>query len=72
MGIDHGGLEITMPQQLLNRSDIIIGLKQVTGKAVAKGMRRGPFGEFRSGDRFFDGLLKMRLVMVIPSEFVSI
>jgi hypothetical protein len=34
MLVDHGGPQIAVPQQLLNRADIIIRLKQVTGKTV--------------------------------------
>ena len=36
--VDHGGSQIAMPQQLLNRADIIIGLEQMAGKAVAECM----------------------------------
>jgi len=35
VGIDHGGPYIAVPQQLLNRTDIIIGLQQMTGPASA-------------------------------------
>ena len=38
MGVYHRCSHITMAKQLLNRADIIIRLKQMAGKTVAKGM----------------------------------
>ena len=38
MGINHRGSHIAVTQQFLNRTDIIIGLQQMTGKTVTKGM----------------------------------
>jgi hypothetical protein len=43
MGIDHGGLHILMAQQLLHGADIIACFKQVSGKAMAEGMRANIF-----------------------------
>lgn len=44
-GIDHGGLHILVPEQFLNRADIVAGLQQVGGEAVAEGMTAGMLGE---------------------------
>ena len=41
MGVDHGGLEILVPQQFLNRPNIVPLLQQVRGKAVPEGMHGG-------------------------------
>jgi hypothetical protein len=38
MGVYHRCSHITMAKQLLNRADVIIRLKQMAGKTVAKGM----------------------------------
>ena len=38
VGIDHGGPDIRVSEQFLNRADIIIGLQEMGGKAVAEGM----------------------------------
>ena len=35
VGVNHGGPYIAVPQELLDRSDVVVGLKQVTGEAVA-------------------------------------
>ena len=37
MGVYHRCSHITMAKQLLNRADVIIRLKQMAGKTVAKG-----------------------------------
>ena len=40
--VDHGGSDITVPEQFLDRPDIVVRQEQMTGKAVAEGMgRRG-------------------------------
>jgi hypothetical protein len=38
VGIDHCSSEIAVPEQLLNCTNIIIGLEQMAGKTVAEGM----------------------------------
>ena len=38
VSIDHCGSDIAVPEQFLDRADIIICLEQVTGKAVPEGM----------------------------------
>ena len=36
MGVDHCCSHVTVTQQFLNRSDVIIGLQQVAGETVAE------------------------------------
>lgn len=38
MGVDHGGGEILVAEQLLNGADVRAGVQQVGGEGVAKGM----------------------------------
>jgi hypothetical protein len=38
VGVDLGGLDVSMTQQLLDRADVVPGLQQVSGKAVAESM----------------------------------
>jgi len=38
MGIDHGGGDIRMSQQFLHRAYIVMGLQQMRGKGMPKGM----------------------------------
>ena len=60
-GIDHGRSHIAVPEKLLDGSDIIIGLAQVTGKAVAKGMGGDALDNSRSPYRPADRLLHTAL-----------
>jgi len=46
VGVNHGCPYIAVPQQLLNRTNIIIGLQQMTGKTMSKGMGGGAFRDF--------------------------
>jgi hypothetical protein len=39
MGIDHCGFDILVTENFLNGADIIACFKQVSGKAMAEGMR---------------------------------
>ena len=69
MGVDHGRPHIRMPEQCLDRPDIIIGLQKMGCKTVAEeGMRSDALGELGIPDRFIKGLLDMSLVEMIPSE----
>ena len=43
MGIDHCGFDILMTKKFLNGADIIACFKQVSGKAMAKGVRADIF-----------------------------
>ena len=65
VGINHGCSDITVSQQFLNRSDIVIGLQKVTGETVAKGMGRGPLGDFSPAHAPFYGLLDMGVMEMI-------
>ena len=59
MGVNHGRPHIAVAQQFLNRSDIVIGLQQMRGKAVAKGVGRDALGQFRLPHSPPDRLLHM-------------
>lgn len=38
MGVDHGGVQITVAHQLLDGSDVLAAFEQVSGKAMAQGV----------------------------------
>jgi hypothetical protein len=65
--VDHRGAQVGVPQQLLDRADILAILQQVCGKAVPQRMAGGLFENPRAFDRRGDGLLDGRFVdMVSP------
>ncbi len=39
-GVDHRRPDVAVAQELLDRADIVIGLKEMSCKAVPKGVRR--------------------------------
>lgn len=41
MGVDHGGVQITVAHQLLDGSDVLAAFEQVSGKAMAQGVLCG-------------------------------
>jgi hypothetical protein len=49
---DARGLHICMPQQRLDRSDIVIRLKQMSGERVAEGVGGDALGELCPPDSF--------------------
>ena len=69
MGVNHGGTDVAMPQQLLNCPDIIIPLEQMTGKTVAKCMGRRAFGYPCLAYCLFDCLLNMRFMQMKATVF---
>ena len=40
MGVDHGGVYISVPHQLLDRADVLSTLQQMGSEGVTEGMRR--------------------------------
>jgi hypothetical protein len=69
VGIDHGGSDIIVAKKSLDGPDVVIGLEEMGGKAVAEGMGGDAFGEFGSSDGFVKGTLDMGLMQVIATQF---
>lgn len=38
MGVDHGGFEAGVAEQILDRADVVIGLEQVGGEGMTEGV----------------------------------
>ena len=69
MSINHGGPCIAVTKKCLNRPDIIIGLQEVSGKAVAEGMRSDTLCEPGTPDCFMQRFLYIALMQVITPQF---
>lgn len=67
MGVDHGGADILVPEQLLNGADVVTVFKQVGGKAVAKGVAGDRFGNAGQANGPFERPLKGAGVNVRPA-----
>ena len=67
MGVDHGGLEVAVTEQLLNGADVVAVGEQVGGEAVAEAMERGVLGDVGSANGRLEGPLDGTLVQVVPA-----
>jgi len=45
MGIDHRGFHVLVPQQFLNRPDIVTAFQQMRGEGMAERVASGAFGQ---------------------------
>ena len=57
MGVDHGGGNIVVPEQLLNGADVGSALKQVGGEGMPEGMGADLLGQTGTANRPLDGLV---------------
>jgi len=69
MGIYHRRAHILVPQELLDRPDIVTVFEQVRRKRVPKGVTRRRFAQARRLDRGFYGVLKVFLAHMMLSFF---
>lgn len=68
VGVNHRRLDIFVPQQFLDRSDVVTGLEQVSGERVTKGMWTDRFANAGDPGCFVDCLLKNTLVKVMAFD----
>ena len=61
--------DIAVPQEILDRSDVVVGLQQVSCKTVTKRMRGSAFEQFRFSDSILDGSLHIPFMDVISFFF---
>ena len=66
MGVDHGRLDILVSEQLLDRPNVMPGLKQVRREGVAEGVGGDGLGEVRPPCGHLDGLLDTLWMEVVP------
>jgi hypothetical protein len=57
VGVDHGRLDILMPQEFLDGTDVIMGFEEVGRKTVAQGAGTNRFDDARQAGCLFDRLL---------------
>ena len=67
VGVDHGCLEVAMPEEGLAGADIVTGLQKVGGKAMAEGVARNVFGDAGLQNGVVDGALKDGLVEMVTA-----
>ncbi len=69
MGIEHGGLDILVAQQFLNRPDVIAVSQQTRGKGVPEGVTGGVLDQSGLADSLFDRALHGGFVNMMAPLF---
>jgi len=72
MRVDHRRLNIAMPQQLLDGSNVRAAFEQVRGKQMAERMARGPFRETGHHHGISDGFLHQGFINRIATLFLGL
>ena len=67
MGVDLRRAHVTVPEQFLNRADIMAVFQQVRGERVTEGVAARRFGDPRATDRVLDCALQHGFVQVVAS-----
>src|SRR2546429_9122541 len=68
MGVNHGGRDVFVAEQLLNRTDVVAVFKQMRGEAVSEGMAACRFSDSGCSDCQFDRVLKVLFGDVMPPQ----
>lgn len=67
MRVDHRGAHIPMPEQFLDRPDVIAVFQQMRGERMAEAMAACGFGDAGLEDRLFYRALQNGFVQVVPA-----
>ena len=70
MRVDHRGPHVTVTEQRLDRTDVVVRLQEVGREGMAERMCRHPFQELGTTDRCMDIPLHMRLMEMISPLLV--
>ena len=71
MGVNLGGTDIFVAEQLLHGPDVVARFEQVGGKAVAKSMARGMLCDAGLCNSGFDGTLKAGGMDMVPPNDIT-
>ena len=69
MGIHHRGAHVSVPQQFLDRSDVIAVFQKVSGKAIPQRVATGWLDNARFDPRFLKRPLQNRFMVVVTALF---
>ena len=68
MGIDHGGVDVAVAQQFLDRPDIVPFFQEMGSERMPEGMAGDPLRNSRGRRRILHRSLKNGLVEMVPEE----
>src|SRR5256885_14183490 len=66
VGIDHGGADVVMAEELLHRPDVIAGFKEMGSERMPERVTRGPLGDSGPQHGVPHGALNRRWVEMMP------
>jgi hypothetical protein len=72
VGVDHGGGNVAVAQELLDRSDVVARFEQMSGKRVAQRVARGGLGDAGRLHCASKGSLKDGFVEVVPATLAGV
>ena len=71
MGIDHGGGDVLVAEQLLHGANVVAALQQVGGKAVPEGMAACWFAQASGAHGEFDRVLDVLFMDMMATRFAA-
>ena len=67
VGVNHRGADVPMPQQFLDRPDVVSVLEQVGGERVTERVAGDMLFDVGQSRRIFDGALEYGFVQMVPT-----
>lgn len=71
VGVDHGGGDVAVAEQLLDGADVVAGFEEVGGEGVAEGVAADALGELCGERCLADGTLNDGFVEVVTAALVG-
>jgi hypothetical protein len=71
VGVDHGGGDVAVAEELLDGADVVASLEEVGGKGVAEGVAANALGELGGDGGLANGALEDGFVEVVATAFVG-
>jgi hypothetical protein len=72
VGVDHGGRDVAVAEELLDGADVVSGFQKVGGEGVAEGVAADAFGEVGGQGGLSDSALDDRFVEVVTPALASL
>jgi hypothetical protein len=72
VGVDHGGGDVAVTEELLDGADVVARLEEVGGEAVPEGVAGGRFGEVSGLTGGVEGALEHCFVEVVASKLAAV
>ena len=71
VGVDHGGGDVAVAEELLDSANVVAGLEEVGGEGVAEGVAAGRLGDFGGLAGRVEGTLEHGFVQVVAPQLAA-